>query len=723
MLREGDQVKFKISSEYNAKWNPENFKKVITAAMKDREVDYLLGLGILVTQAAADPNFQLTKPFLSATILNGDIPQLEYSKDDYSLKKNLSVIIQPQDIERDIEVFNGLKKFKRLHVGIGEEILNNLKEISAILRNYSEIYKTEIIPVPISKDVQQTLNNIDAATEAFYLSAIPRLSNSDRIALIEGLNNRAIPTFSALGPSDLELGVLATNNPDVQLELVRRVALNLFHLIEGARTKDLPVFLIADSKLQINAKTAVAIGYSPNFETRVSATFIYPEAFQQKAPKLSFRDIVKMAEEGNKNLFISQAQTETIRKEKSIARSPMLPQLGLNGSYSYFDNKAVGILFPEQLTQLGVSLRQMIYDDEVISNYRSAGRLTEAAEYQNKSTLLDVYLEAEQSFLRYVQAQLIHSIQVSNLRLTEGNLDIAKMRVEVGHSGQDEVFRWKAELANRKTLVLSTEAFTENQRFTLNQILGMDQSIIWQPEEIDVDPDNFDWLNGQFTSVFESTELISEFTNGLLSYSLESAPELDLLRKQQEAQEISLSQRKRSFYLPKFGADFNYGRNLNQYPAEPMLGKNQYEVGITASLPIFEGTRRYHDIERQRSILKEINSRIQLAEELVEKRVRISVRNLEASFPNIKYTYEAFENARKNFEVVREKYANGIVNITDLLEAQNANFRAEQESVSAMYSFLLDLVGLQRAISFFPETKSQKEIDEFKQTMQQYLNM
>jgi outer membrane protein TolC len=654
--------------------------------------------------------------------VGSDIPKLKYSEDDYSLKKNLSVIIQPQDIERDITVFNGIKKFKRLHVGIGKELLDYLYDLKPLLREYSDKYKTEIIPVPIDENIQTTLNSLDSAIEAFYLSAIPRLSQSDRRTLIEELNKRNIPTFSSQGPKDLELGALATNKPDIQLELVRRVALNLFHLIEGGSTKDLPVFLIADSKLQINARTAVAIGYSPNYETRISATFLYPETFEDKAAKLQFQDVVNMAAKGNKNLFISQAQTETSQKDKSVARSPLLPQLGLQGSYSYSDLPAVGVLLPEQLTQLGLSLRQMIYDDEVVSNYRSASRLADAASFQNESTILDVYQTAEQSYLQYVQARLIHSIQVSNLKLTESNLDIAKMRVEVGYSGEDEVFRWQAELANRKTIVLSTEAFSESQRVSLNQVLGVEQGIKWKPEEIVVDVNEFGWLDGQFSSIFESTQSIEKLTSALLNYSLDSTPELNLFRKQKEAQEIILGQRKRSFFLPKFSADFNYNYNLGQSPAEPDLGEDQYQLGITASLPLFEGTRRYHDIQRQRSILKEIDSRLLLAEELVEQKLRISVRNLEASFPNMKYAKTAAENARKNFEVVREKYANGIVNITDLLEAQNTSFRSEQESILAVYTFLLDLVNLQRAISFFPEAKSKAEIDDFAVMILQQLN-
>jgi outer membrane protein TolC len=80
---------------------------------------------------------------------------------------------------------------------------------------------------------------------------------------------------------------------------------------------------------------------------------------------------------------------------------------------------------------------------------------------------------------------------------------------------------------------------------------------------------------------------------------------------------------------------------------------------------------------------------------------------------NIGYSREAAENARKNFEVVRDKYSNGIVNITDLISAQSASFAADQDALASLYAFLLDSADFQRAVSFFADTKNTGEVDEF----------
>ena len=713
MLGSGQSVVFVEDERFNAQWQKNRFKEVITNALKDRSIDMILGLGVLVLQEAAKPDMQLTKPFVSATLLNGDIPKLEYSKDDYSLKKNLAVIIHPLNADRDLQVFSEVWKFKRLHVLMSREIykyLNNLKEA---LTAYSKQQGVEVIPVPVDDNVEQYIGEHSPEWEAAYLLRMPRITVEKRKALIVGLTQKKIPTFSAVGVSDLELGAFATNRRDIDKEIIRRTALNIFNLIDGQSTEDLPVFLLSDPLLQINAKTAVALGYKPNFNVRVTATFLHPEAFEEESKPLYLKDVIKMAAEGNKDLQISMAKTDIAENTKDIARSYMLPQLDINGVFSYFDLPAVGNIIPERWLQLKFNLRQMIYDDQVISDYRTNDRRSEAAKYLHESNLLDIYQKSEYYFLLFTQARLIHQIQVANLRLTEGNLEIARMRVEVGSAGRDEVFRWQAELAKRKTNVLLAETLVENQRIALNQILGIDQSVKWQPEKIDVNYKSFIWLNAAFADIFETTDSVDKFTSALLKYALQASPEVSALNKEKEAQEITLGEKKRSYYLPKVKAELSYRANLDQYPEEPDFGKTGIVAGVGAYLPLFEGTRRYNNIQQQQARLKEITSQLLKTQELVEKRLRTAVRNLNSSFPNMQFSVEAAKNAKENFGLVREKYANGIVNITDLLEAQTAAFTAELQAVSARYKFLLDLVELQRAAAFFPEAKSEEEVQAF----------
>ncbi len=90
-----------------------------------------------------------------------------------------------------------------------------------------------------------------------------------------------------------------------------------------------------------------------------------------------------------------------------------------------------------------------------------------------------------------------------------------------------------------------------------------------------------------------------------------------------------------------------------------------------------------------------------LVAELIEQRTRTALQRCENSFPRIKFGMQAARAAGENLALVREQYSQGTVNVTDLLDAQNQKFTADQFSSSATYEFMGDLVELQRAIAWF----------------------
>jgi hypothetical protein len=317
------------------------------------------------------------------------------------------------------------------------------------------------------------------------------MPRDDWAAFVAAVNRQRIPTFSAVGPADLDIGMLATNLPDMRQPLAGRIALNIFQLVNGSSTDDLPVTLIVDSQLTINGRTAAAVGFAPSFEARVLGVLLYPEALEAQADSLDLRNVLAMAEVGNLELSISNQEVVSAMNNKNVVRSPIFPQIGASADYNNLDINLVGTLLPEQFARLNLGFIQMIFDDELVSNFRSADRQYEAAMFQNESDRLDVYLDAESAYLSFVQARLMYSIVLNNMRLTEGNLDIAKMRVDVGHSGRDELYRWTAEVNQQRTQVMNMEALVEIQRIRLNQILDVDQSTRWRPEAIDESDDWF----------------------------------------------------------------------------------------------------------------------------------------------------------------------------------------------------------------------------------------
>jgi outer membrane protein TolC len=286
------------------------------------------------------------------------------------------------------------------------------------------------------------------------------------------------------------------------------------------------------------------------------------------------------------------------------------------------------------------------------------------------------------------------------------------VRLDAGYSGLDEVYRWESELNSRQSVLFISRSNIEQERVALNQVLGLDQFSRWRPEEIEIDPDVFPFLDGGLDGYLSDPRKLQRFRTFWVRYALENAPELFFLQKSLEARQLQLDQRKRRWYLPVFDTGFQWGYDIARTPELPDLERSNWMWDVQAIYPIFEGGRRAEAEKLNAAELTRIQKEVIDIQQIVERRVRTSVRAIEGSFPSIRYLNAAAEAARLNFEIVQDRYTEGLVNVTDLLDAQNDRFITERTARGAQYAFLLDMVALQRAISWFEDLKTPEERDQ-----------
>ena len=189
-----------------------------------------------------------------------------------------------------------------------------------------------------------------------------------------------------------------------------------------------------------------------------------------------------------------------------------------------------------------------------------------------------------------------------------------------------------------------------------------------------------------------------------------------------EARQLQLDQRKRRWYLPVFDAGFRWGYDIARTPELPDIPRSDWMVDIQAAYPIFEGGFRAEDEKFNASELARIQKQITDTRQVIERRVRTALRAIEGSFPSIGYLDAAAESAGLNFEIVQDGYIEGLVNVTDLLDAQNDRFNTERTAHAAVYAFLLDMVALERAIGWFEDLKTAEERDQLLSQARTYID-
>jgi outer membrane protein len=704
-LMPGAAIRFVSSPEFDAGWKADRTEAALQAALDDPEVDMILSVGALVTAKASAAD--LSKPVVSAYIQGLDLFGLHDAETDRSTKKNLAWLLFTGRDESDFQVFRGLVPFETAVVLLPRSFLDAGEPMASALRSAES--QLGCRTVGVGEDALIDFAELEG-TQAVVLAPLPHLSEEARRGLIGTLTDRGLPTFSLVGGHpDVELGALATTGGDVSRQVSRRAALNLSELIRGRPTSHLPVILAVNTRLVVNARTAAAIGYEPDVRTRILAHFVHPEALESEEEPLTLDRTLQMALDGNVTLSISEQDVETAFQRQRVAQSAMLPQAYTPATYYQFNPRGLEGFIPDKTFSLGVYLRQMIYDDRVVTDYKSAGKDHEASREALDTQRMNVLASAGATFLDLTLSRILYRIEVEDLALAEENLQLARVRLETGYSGPDEVLRWEAEVARRRSTLLDRQAGVDTQRIALNQVLGIEQDRLWDPQNIPVDPETFSFVGGRLANAFDGARSVERLQEFSVQFALENAPEMRFLRRQVESRGLQLEQRKRRWWLPSFWADFSYDYEIARSPELPELDRGVYQLQVQGVYPLFEGGARSREIKRVDSEVRRLGHQLEQARQLVERRTRTSFERMRASFPIIKLNRMAAESARKNLVVVQDKYADGLVNVTDLISAQVEAFRAVSAAAAANYVFLLDLLAYQRALSWFEATKTPDE--------------
>jgi outer membrane protein TolC len=711
----GETATFKKSPEFDAGWDPDRMESALRAALDDPEVDIVVAPGALITQAAA--RMELGKPVISAYVQRLDLFKIADFRGDRSGKPNLNFMLIANRAEGDIRELLELVTTRRIHVLIDAAILRQLTLLLGEIEELEGVTETDLIPVPVTTDVEAALAALGDA-DAAILTRLPRLTMEQHRRLIRGLNERRIPTFSVEGHGDVFLGTLAARTPELTTVAARRVAVNISELMRGSTMEDLPILVYADPRLLMNAETAVQIGYQPSVATLALASWINESALELNREPLAFSQVLQYAERGNLAIAISAQDIVTAEKERDLSLSPILPQINAVAELSGLNQLFLEGIVPDRYAVAGVRASQMIYDDATISQYRSSGRLLESSERLFEAVRLEAFDQAGTAYLRYALALILYRIDMGNLQVTQQNLELARFRAEVGYSGRDEVYRWEAEVAKRQSLLFASIATAEIERIRLNQILALEQDRKWQPQEVSEPEEQFPFFVGILEPLFGDADELERFRALSVWLARENDPELQAIEKQLEALDIEVGERKRRWFLPSISAGFLWDYQIDRRPELDDIDNNLWGFNFTATYPLFQGASRAFEVGRTSSEREKLFREQRLTGDIVERQTRTALRRLESSFPTISFNRRQAEAARRNFELVQEKYGQGLVNVTDLLEAQNESFVADQGAAAAVYAFLIDVVNFQRAIAWFEDDRLPEEREQLRRRIE-----
>jgi len=710
---------FKHAAAFDANWQPAGAAAALDAALADPEVDYVVALGVRASVAAADPQRPLAKPVLGALLQETDLVALPIDAAGRSTKANFAVVSLAGQAFAQLATLRPTVPFTSLQVLADEFLAPDAAALDTWREQLSRTFGVPVTLVPVGASADSALAAVRDDGGAVLLLPALRLDEAARNALLAQLAARKLPVLSFLGQTEVEPGALAGLLPNPRAALTRRLAVNLDQLLAGAPAADLPLRVTLTPQLFFNENTARTIGFSAGFKALTDATVIAADA-PDTGQTLTLVDAVHTALGQNYDFRARQAGTEAARESERAATGALLPQLSAYQNFQQVDEdraRASGGAQPERRHRAGLSLSQVIVDEETRTRAQVARESRRGATHLEEVERLDAAETAGQAYLQLLAAQASFRVVTDNYQVTERNLELARLRQRVGTSGPEEGYRFESLAAEQRADLADARADVDRARVALNRALGVDLNTRWRTRDVALDDPAFGFTTGRVISFVRDRAMLERFRSFATAYAGEHSPDLLALEQNVKAQRLTTRQKELRGRVPKVTASADWSRTVEQDFAGPAPSgpgapnREDWSVSITASLPLFTGGSLTADARKSRAELRQLELSRSGARESVMAQTQAALYSAESAYAAIGLSHRAAELAERNLAVVQDKYEHGSVSIVTLLDAQNAAFAQRQSAEAAIYRFLGELLQFQRAMGWIEllATPSEKE--------------
>lgn len=708
----------------------ETVKANLDRLLADRDVDMVLGIDVIASHLIAK-NGPYIKPTIGNAVINAQAQDIPITSKGTSGVDNMAYLELPLSPQRDLEVFQQLVGFEKVAIFIDESAFTGIPELKVYIENGFDEDGLAYEFISTEKSANATLAKLSDHDAAYFLPS-NELTDAEFQQLIDGVNARGLKSFSILGRLDVDRGVLAGVAPASNIDLfTRRMALNIQRIINGEDPKKFGVKINLKEELVLNMATARAIDFSPGWDLLSEAVLLNQDNLDIER-SISLFDAIAEGLGENLSLDIAKQEVEIASKEVTIAQSNLLPELTASASHTTVDSdlaNASNGQNPENRGAGSLGLSQLIYAESAVANRRIQQYLYEAEQANLESQTLDIILDVSGTYLQLMQAKTLEKIQRQNLEVTRKNLELARIGSSIGQTGPSDLYRWQGEIANGKSDLLNATAQRKQAEIALNQILNRPIDEVFGTEEIDLQDSRYIVNNPNIDRFINNPRDYKKFSDFLVQRAMAQSPDLASLEQNVKAIERSLLLNKRNQYIPNVSLSANYNQELyrsgsgTEFPAG--FGQPNdwnWNIGVGASLPIFQGGRRNAMVQQSQVQVVQIGTQKTNLRRLVEQRVRSQMEQLRASYTTIELAKEAEEAVVKNFDLVQDAYSQGSVLITQLLDAQNAAISAQLNSANVVYQFLIDLLTMERATGSYYMLLSADQRTQFESALASYFS-
>lgn len=411
------------------------------------------------------------------------------------------------------------------------------------------------------------------------------------------------------------------------------------------------------------------------------------QAQEKPTIQLTLHDAVALALKQNPQVQIGVLQTAQAKQDQNIARADLLPQARFSVSDAVeranletaFGSRFPGFaehLGPFQIFNVGPSANVPIVDFAAWSRLHAARENTSAAQAGEQSIREDMVLQTVSQYLGALRAAAQVKAAQTRIDLAQALYNQAADMQKNGAGTGIDTLRANVELQNEKQVLIAAQTQFDVSLFGLARLLSLDPR---QPIQL-----------SDAMSFFETPEFAIE---GSIDRAYQVRPEMlqidARLRAAQESRHAAFNER-----LPSIRGEggWNYqGVSIN-------TGIPVYEYQVGAVVPLFTGGRIQAETSKADLEIKKVEQQRDDLRNEIALEVKTATAQLESARHQVEVANLGIQLAQEEVTQARDRFAAGVADNIEVVQAQDALSRASDNQIAALYQFNQARADLARAI-------------------------
>lgn len=354
------------------------------------------------------------------------------------------------------------------------------------------------------------------------------------------------------------------------------------------------------------------------------------------------------------------------------------PKLDLSYGYNQRNKVNVGQQNKKDGTLSAIVSYNLFNGFKDISNKQSSEFLSKSSKYTLRALQHDISLNTKKAYINTLDKQNALETYESEYKLFNKQYIDAQNRYDQGLMARNDLLQVQVNMSNAKQNVVRAKADVKISKLELSNILG-----------------GYDLTNEKLEKLKESGLSILDYDIKMLDTRSEVQAlkmNLESLRKQQKATKAS--------YYPKLDASLTHNRFYDDLGFDEVDSgiDNQNVASLNATWNLYNGGKDKTQVSIFKTQMAKL--KVQIAKTTLDIKLQYenAKSDLEVSNDNYKTASLALKQAIENYNIVNNRFGEGISTSTDLTDANFLLTSAKQRYSRAHFDKYLSIATLNRVM-------------------------